>query len=422
MSSPTKAALLLGALSFGFPTAAAQKDTASDIAKNHVDVLGGLSASQVQQGDSVRFWVTVDNGLDSELSDVTIRLDVSKNVFVPTCEQVSSDPQVCGPIQHVFPGQSITFQGRLHCLDSTEPSIINAKVSFDSLLKNTAIHSDRIVSLGPLVGRSPWLEFVTTYKELLLPLVVTIFGLYFTSRQAKVQTERAEVGETWNKMLPISHKLAMGYYLPMMRPLLRVLRDIRNHKEKEISVDFATSSVEERSIFFHLVFFWWYFNTTQNIQGGIYFKNRVGEKIVLTAFLKFRDAYKREGLEFFEVEKRIKSIHKELKSTTEFPDFEEIILGGTNPALSIACNAGWADFRTWYLNENVRTEGVSRLSLFQKVMEFEANRPYQRWYNSPERLELNSDDKDTLMRLAESPTEKIEYSDYFRCAIEERWS
>jgi hypothetical protein len=133
-------------------------------------------------------------------------------------------------------------------------------------------------------------------------------------------------------MLPISHKLAMHHYMPMLRPLLRVISDVKDYKGA-ISADLDGASSQERSIFFHLMFFWWHFNATQNKEGGIYFKNRVGEKIILNAFLKFRNGYKGEGAARIEVEKRVKRIHQQLNSKFELPDFDAIVVEATDKTL-----------------------------------------------------------------------------------------
>ena len=49
-------------------------------------------------------------------------------------------------------------------------------------------------------------------------------------------------------------------------------------------------------------------------------------------------------------------------------------------------------------------------------MLFEANRPYEQWYNSRERLELAPEDKKTILGVAESTTEKSEFKGYVRRA------
>ena len=111
-----------------------------------------------------------------------------------------------------------TSRGELRALGDTGPRNINAIVSFNSSvpeLRGTVL-SVRAVLMGTLVGRSTFMALFLTYKDLLLPFVIAVFGGILAARQAQIQTQRAQIGETWNKMLPISHKLALRYYMPCL--------------------------------------------------------------------------------------------------------------------------------------------------------------------------------------------------------------
>jgi hypothetical protein len=92
------------------------------------------------------------------------------------------------------------------------------------------------------------------------------------------------------------------------------------------------------------------------------------------------------------------------------------------PALKAACQAGWTDFLTWHKNAVVRDEGLSRLKMFSKIMQFEANRPYEQWYNSKEHLELDSTEAKALIAVADDKAEKAEFKAYVRCAKKGKWS
>jgi hypothetical protein len=51
------------------------------------------------------------------------------------------------------------------------------------------------------------------------------------------------------------------------------------------------------------------------------------------------------------------------------------------------------------------------------VLEFEANRPYQKWYNSQEPLGITKTQKAVLMSLAKTKEERREFKLYFKAAM-----
>jgi hypothetical protein len=347
-------------------------------------------------------------------------LDVAKDEFAVTCLSAvaGADRSVCGPLKEpLLKKQSITLRGEIRSLKTTESRNINAIISFDSSLPERAasVSSVRAISLGPLVGRSWQLQFFLTYKELVLPLVVLIAGWYLTSRQEKAQTQRAQVAETWNSMLPISHKLTLKYYMPMAKALLRVGEDVQ-----QFTIAAGSSPVpvtqEGLSVYFHTMQFWWRFKRTVDDKAAVYFKNRTGEKLVLAAFSEFRKKYKGEGPGRFDVERRIRAITKTFTLELDFPEFWTSFNASPRTELAVAFDSGWQDFVAWYSDDNKRKRSLALLEVFRLVLELEANRPYQKWYNSMEPLEITEAQKAVLLSLADSDEERQEFEKYLKAA------
>jgi hypothetical protein len=396
----------------------------SNISDNRVSISGGLSGSEVRAGNSVLFWVTIENESVSSLDKVTVQLDVENDEFVVTClSGISGAAQSpCGPLNNVLlKKQAITVRGELRCLKTTESRNINAIVSFDSLLPERAapVSSVRAISLGPLIGRSLALQVFQTYKELLLPLVVLLVGWYLSSRQEDSQTQRAQVAETWNSMLPISHKLTMKYYMPMSKALLRLSEDVGRLTIAAGSSP-APPTQEGLSAYFHTMLFWWRFKRTLDEKGAIYFKSRTGEKLVIAAFGEFRRKYKGEGPERFDVERRIKAIVSAFTPELEFPEFWVAFHAMPRSALAAAFDSGWKDFVFWYSDTDKRSRSMALLEVFRLVLEFESNRPYQKWYNCQQPLELTKEQKAVVMSLASSPAERAEVKAYLKAALRGR--
>ena len=393
----------------------------SNTPESHVNISGGLSGSEVQTGKSVLFWVTIENESASNVDKLTVQLDVAKDEFTVTCLSAASgaDQSICGPFKEpLLKKQAVTVRGELRSLKTTQLRNINAIVSFDSTLPERAasVSLVREISLGQLVGRSWQLQFFLTYKELVLPLVVLIAGWYLNRRQEAVQTQRAQVAETWNSMLPISHKFTLRYYMPMSKALLRVSEDV-----KKFTIVTGSSPVsptlEALSIYFHTMQFWWRFKLTVDGKAAIYFKNRTGEKLVLAAFSEFRSKYKGEGLGRFDVERRTRAITRAFTPELEFPEFWADFSTSPHTELAAAFDSGWQDFVSWYFDADKRTRSLAVLEVFRLVLEFEANRPYQKWYNSQEPLGMTKTQKAVLMSLAKTKEERREFKLYFKAGM-----
>jgi hypothetical protein len=397
------------------PKSDANKQSTPD---NQVNISGGLSGSEVRTGNPVLFWVTIENNSSSSLNKVTVRLDVENDEFVVTCFSgvLGADQSICGPLNDpLLKKQAITVRGELHSLKTTEPRNINAIVSFDSASPERAafVSSVRAISLGPLIGRSQALQFFLTYKELVLPIVVLLVGWYLTTTQENVQTQRAQVAETWNSMLPISHKLTMRYYMPMSKVLMRLMEDAQ--KFTIVAGSSPVQPTEEGlSVYFHTMLFWWRFKRTLDEKGAIYFKSRTGEKLIIAAFTEFRNKYKGDGPGRFEVERRIKAISSVFTPEIEFPEFWAAYNATPRLALAVPFDSGWQDFVLWYSDADKRVKSLAVLDVFRLVLEFEANRPYQKWYNCQQPLELNEAQKKILMGLAKTDAERREFKVYLK--------
>jgi hypothetical protein len=220
-------------------------------------------------------------------------------------------------------------------------------------------------------------------------------------------------------MLPISHKLTLKYYMPMSKALLRVSEDVQKFTIAPGSSPPPVTQ-EGLSVYFHTMQFWWRFKRTVDDKAAIYFKNRTGEKLVLAAFSEFRKKYKGEGPGRFDVERRTRAITRAFTLELDFPEFWTAFNASPRTEMAEAFDSGWQDFVSWYSDTNKRTRSLALLEVFRLVLEFEANRPYQKWYNSQEPLDITKDQKVVLMSLAKSDVERREFEAYVTAAVKGR--
>jgi hypothetical protein len=408
--------------------------------KGRVEVSGGLSGSEVASGSSVLYWVTVENYTNSTLNGVNVRLEVASDEFMFTCRLPASevDSPGCGASKiDVVANQSITIQGEIRAMQGTEARSINAIITYEGTPQAGAksVSSIRAASLGPLIARSWLRRTYDSVKDLILPAVLVLLGAYLTWKQnrfqAKLQSqdqekqaERSQIAQTWTSMLPVSHELATQYYTPMIAATLRILLDLKRFTAPEDAS--GNANKDAVSAYFHLLLLWRRLDRTLTEKGGIYFKSRMGEKLVLGAIFQFRKEYEGEtstGPALTDLQKelvlarqlRVKVILRHVSPQMDLAQFMEIWEGKGPPNAVDAVHEGWADFVHWHSVPAVRDRTVKLLTAFHMILDFEMNRPYEKWYNSQEKL-VDITAAGTLESLLDTEQERQELSAYLEIA------
>jgi hypothetical protein len=422
----------------GAPVWAAQQKTTetgahaeSDDSKKVVSITGGLSGTEVASGSAVQYWVTVENRTNGTLENVSVQVEVSKDEFLPTCRLSSAKTTSpgCGSASvNLEPNRAITIQGELYAVQGTETRNIDALVTYDLAAQpgGTSLHSERALTLGPLVAKSWPRQLYDNFKELILPLTLALVG-YLISRS---QEERAQVSQTWNNMLPVSHKMATQYYTPMLAAVQRVFLDSGKFDEPQDSSGMPNG--DALSLYFHLLLTWRRYDRTIAEKGGIYFKSRMGEMLVLQAISEFRKAYKGETTTNPAVtqsqknqisrdrEFRVKAIFRKISPQMDLSQFMEVWEQPEDHRSEAAkvFHAGWADFCSWYTEQAVRVRVLALLRAFALILDFEMNRPYNKWYNSQEKLVVTDAIRKTLQSMIDSPEYRTDLEAYLQAAIE----
>jgi hypothetical protein len=216
-----------------------------------VEVKGGISNAVLTAGNRTWFFLSVSNHSPKPISVVRLReLRAEGLKLVSHCwgdpedtprgitSGASSDsntqtppailPSDCELIaQELQPGQSAVVSGQLLAEDPHEKQAVIADVSWrrgdNSLSGQFAVLGETAVQSSFEHWRSS-----ATYdlaKDLAWPIVLLMLGagagLYDKSREDKrnqVAELRAQTIQTWNSMLPESHKLATNYYMAGGQP------------------------------------------------------------------------------------------------------------------------------------------------------------------------------------------------------------
>ena len=392
-----------------------------------VDASAGLSLSKVETGEKIRFWITVENPTQNLLADVRIvRLDAQgfrwtllswrmaqgdRSCLPPAAlpqspvVQPIEIPATCEPLAATLePGQSLVVMGELVGVDPHPPLPIYAELSWKDKGEKEA---GRVLPLGEASVTGCWDNWPSFYqavKDLALPVILLFFGVLLSLWQK----ERAQISETWSKMLPISHRLATRHYLVIAGAVAGILaRDAKMKEIKDEDQDLATNEAWREHMlrqFYYIAFLERHYYHMVHTSGGFYFKNRVGESVVQECYNRFLDHYTKAPpadkltlltavAETMDLKEGFHSFRQRWTGSGESVAGEKTIVDRGQMIRA------WQDFQQWRGSKDY-PESIRYLSAFNTILLYEINRPYEYWYGEKEKLELLPAVKQTLDEIA----------------------
>jgi len=297
------------------------------------------------------------------------------------------------------PSQTITAWGDLRAIEKHEKQNLNAIVGWTSSSK---LGSQLVVSLGENLTLGSWgfPAFREIFKDFALPIVLVLLGIayqVFEKKKADLRQEQdrkiTQIAQTWNSMLPESYRLTTKYYLPVQasaRAALQLLmiQQLENDKQNLTPL----SDKDKRRTFFFMVLFERRMRHLLDKAGGFYFKNRVGEMLVIKCYESYRRLY------YYGNDNTWRNLSRMLDCidvNEKIASFSSKFDGNGDENIKDTLQAGWNDFLAWLGSENCKP-AISYLSGFTTVLEYEMNRPYEYWYGQPEKLILDSATESTL--------------------------
>ena len=438
--------------------AAKKSDTpsAAPAPAGQVAAMGALSAKVSRKGEQLHFWISVANQTPQSICSLTVTLpDVtgfggarfetpSRNIEAAECPK----PAVAGSQVHgLAPGQSAAIQGSLVTVDSHEPQSLEAVVSWTS---PAGVPSQAVVSLGQNSIESGWDRFwrgaYEVLKDFALPillLIITVAVGWWDKRRENARKEADEQkergrkaadevrtwqAETWKQMLPISHDMATKHYTRIGQSIRDSLEYIERCWEE---TDAAQREPAEREAFYNLLLLGRQVEEMGDQVGGLFFKDRVGEKLASECWSDYLERFYGFSTETARqhYQQSIEACGPNGEGKKEFigmlstgpvaaaptgpaPITAPPAATGPNiPAPTVppqtvvppATPAGdvpglerfvwdsWPYFRKRY-READGAKAVLRLGGFGAVLEYEMNRPYEHWYRRAEKLTLRRDD------------------------------
>lgn len=380
-----------------------------------IEVTGNISEAAIEKGQKTSFFLCIANRTPEPIQSVRFDELHAEGFQIVKRSWCAADNPNCELIaSQLDAGQSIAVWGELFGSQPHEKETVVSKISWIDSAKTV---SSRFSQLGETAIQTKWEHWRSSWvydliKDLTLPLVLvglgTALGIYDKAKEnrrqrldkqldeerKKDEELRAQTAQTWNSMLPESHKLATEYYMPVDGAASSALDEFIE-REKAITEGNQTQqkAAEERA-FFYLLLMSRRCRALADDRGGWYFKDRVGEQLVARCLENFRvlflhqpnDAQVTWSVAIGVVDARGK-----------LGPFKAALHGSDgNGAL---LREAQRNFDLWLTSADFEP-ALRNLRAMRLVLTYEMNRPYEYWYGSCERLNLSDDVKNTLREAA----------------------
>ncbi len=375
-----------------------------------VIVTGHLSGSSADIGDTLRFWLTIQNWSDSPIEGVrldhldTPGFEIYRRCWVqgagrecgasgtsPDLAPASDPDRICARLEK---GESRTVWGDLMAKRPNDAQNLIAVVSWSAANK---ARSSSVALLGHAASLTWWVRTWTGLRGFLkdvgvpiLLLVMSIFfGVWQRFHEVK-QTERAQLTETWSKMLPESHTIAKKYYIPMCGAFEKAIEYATRYRADKTSPD---ARKHQRMAFYWFSMLTWRTRNAVQKVGGYYFKNRIGEELVAHCWKKYSELYGED-------EPTIQARSQLLDLLDGHMTFDAFVslLHATGSDSKTKWETAWSHFEPWIGGDNCG-RALPYLRAFLAILTFEANRPYKLWYGENLPMHLDGDAEATLNSL-----------------------
>ena len=382
--------------------------------KNDVQIDGWIDDRRISPGDTIKFWVVVQNPLGAApISNVGIAAvrtpnfsvppaerSCWKNIpganssveFVPDCRDTSNPKAQRLPVPMIAGGGSVTVEGHLVAGERRGKFGVSVIVGW---IDPAGASRRKPLSIAPVVVESSLYNralnaakvLQTILKDFALPLAILWFGLWIKGIESEREDSRkksadrvARVQQTWTLMLPKLHSNTEKYYITLM--------------SLAGSVDKYCDKNPDYAFFFYASFFAKMKRMFDDIT-GFYLKDLVGEDIVSFLWEAIMD--EADKPEWFGREVR-EQLQITADPTWTYFEFRELLRRRVFREARDKFVAGLP---------NLELQRIL-FRLFRKALRFETNICYVYWYGAPPEFpaDFEKDVKALETALGAAPGEK----------------
>ena len=424
-----------------------------------ISATGTITSHSTLKNELLPFVVTLRNDSASPLSSVRLVRTPQNYELQKVCMLGSDEKVSCLARQQlastrylltdtISPGQSFTMWGDLRPVVTHKPETLTLIVGWEiKKAEATPYPSSLVVSLGEnqVLGclETFWTAVVEVAKLLLIPIALAGIG-FFLNLSMKQREERIENreklreearqdaerdrtvrAETLKLMLQISHGYASQYYLPFSIALAGMAKYLRESIALEGEDDVLRGSKCKVAFYYHLLA-WRRMSKITKAIGGFYLKDLRGEALVAECWRRHKLAVA-GGVEDPRYIATRAAIKRFTDDTDSYQAFEEQFENSAGEGYwDEHIQLAWTLFQEWLNDKNkvkqtwmddkstVQEQVALNLEAFSSILDWEANRPYQYWYDHTAKLTLNDETEKLLKEMLGnevqfSAKEKTEY-------------
>ncbi len=397
------------------------KGTVPHTAESTGDVVisGQLGLEQAGPHEHFRFWITVENRSDGDLTNLSLEhLDIPGFVISRRCWSTDRNDPSCWASGESHPSATSTClvsgslgnQPDLLCTTLASkhavtvwgilaPGKDSAQGSAFAVLAWTAENkwSEQAVPLGNVESEG-WFRYLwvsLTERWIALPIWITIFGGLYAlwsgrrerkrhERELELQaassrraTESEQQRHTWNVLLLKVHRLAFQHYLPIASTVQGILFYFAREARAE-----GDSDDNFLGAFCYMLRFHWRVRKMKRGGASWYFKKLTAEEMVVVLFQTHRNHM---GLQDLGRQAVLDGFLDWIKDETTVADVLEYLKSCPPAQWDF-----WLEFRArakrWYREE------MLLLSAMTTIMTFEINRVYYYWYEERRAIALDKNE------------------------------
>jgi hypothetical protein len=388
--------------------------------------MGTVSSHSIKATELLRFTLTLKNRTAVALNSVRLVAPPDHYSFTKICVVPPQQAETCRSdvdfsnagnllAAAIGPGQSLVVWGYLEPATTHRTETLSMIAAWKLPESSLGLPSSGVVTLGDnqvqAWYQASWVDKLITV--LAIPTVLAVISFFLNllakaredraaarekekeaqiaageqekeARRQQLQREENVRTETWKQILPVSHRYALKFYVPLSSASEKLAE--------------ALQGTNRELAFFYVLFAGKRMTVTRNQVGGFYFKDLRGEALAAICWKKQRDLLL--GPEDSPVSLAVRSALDLLQPNETYQSFQEKFEAHTAAATSFAkpeIQQAWERFSQWFAHGGNVAGVVKHLKAFYAVLDYETNRPYEYWYNPPARLEVDAA-TETLLR------------------------
>jgi len=400
-----------------------------------VDVYAGLSQSRVEVGKPVRFWLTIHNRTALPITNVSLEpaglsgfqistrcwrpAQGSKSCIPPEAPVRGASTSPASPddllVRSLAPCQTLSIWGEFSASEHQEKQTLFVTLRWVSHDQHPSQYA---VPLGAIAAdaasdkaKERWAFVVAFYKDLGIPLLLVLLAYLVKKweegrehRRQKAESDRQQLLQTWNQMLPVSHKDATKYNMPFNSALGGAVGHFKACLKAQDAGNPAPSMADGtvKNAFYYFLLSLRRYRSLYDDRGGFYFKDRTGERITAYCLDRMFALYVRQEAGLFEITSRaISTLQPHEKAGVFMPRLEACLANAATTPIENDLYCAYEGFLAWIPTDEFR-QVVPLLDALNQVLDFEINKPYEFWYpqDQKERLKLDKDMRDAILTTA----------------------